>query len=192
MKKIVIISLFILANLVSLIFALWDIWSNESILNQDPDRALDVTTIDDPLRDGSYIIVDSDGDVSDDNEIKWLVDVWGKIDSFKDGQNTAEYHVMKIIKTTLNRALGMLGLVALVYLLYHGFLMVTASGDDAQFKKGLKWLKYAAIALAWIAVSWFVISFIFWLIQEFTGVDTNIDTTSNNQVSVVSNTTFNL
>jgi len=31
----------------------------------------------------------------------------------------------------------MLAFVALVYLLYHGFLIVTAAGDDTQYKKGL-------------------------------------------------------
>jgi hypothetical protein len=32
----------------------------------------------------------------------------------------------------------MLSLVALIYLLFHGFIMVTAAGDEAKYKKGLK------------------------------------------------------
>jgi len=29
----------------------------------------------------------------------------------------------------------MIGLIALVYLIYHGFLILTAAGDDTQYKK---------------------------------------------------------
>lgn len=58
----------------------------------------------------------------------------------------------------------MLGLVALVYLIYHGFLIVTATGDDTQYKKGLKGIKFAAIAIAGIGASWLIVSGIFRLI----------------------------
>ena len=58
----------------------------------------------------------------------------------------------------------MIALVALVYLIYHGFLIMTAAGDDTQYKKGLAGIKYAAIAIAGIGASWLVVSGIFWLI----------------------------
>jgi len=164
MRKLIIVVLFWVMSLGSVIYALWDIWSSENILNQNSTNALNVTDINDPLRDWTHQVISADWTAY---SVSWIVDVW-KIDSFKDGGNTAEYHVMKIIKTFTNRALWMLWLVALVYLIYHGFLMVTAAWDDAQFKKWIKWLKYAAIALTWIALSWFVISFIFWLITKFT------------------------
>jgi len=44
----------------------------------------------------------------------------------------------------------MVALVALIYLIYHGFLIVTASGDDTQYKQGLKGIKFAAIAIVGI------------------------------------------
>ena len=42
---------------------------------------------------------------------------------------------MDVIRTFLNWVLGILSLVALVVLLYGGFNMVTAAGDDAKYKK---------------------------------------------------------
>jgi len=32
----------------------------------------------------------------------------------------------------------MVALIALVYLIYHGFMIVTAAGDETQYKNGLK------------------------------------------------------
>jgi hypothetical protein len=58
----------------------------------------------------------------------------------------------------------MLGLVALIYLIYHGFLIVTAAGDDTQYKKGLKGIKFAAIAMVGVGASWLIVSGIFRLI----------------------------
>ena len=58
----------------------------------------------------------------------------------------------------------MVGLVALVYLIYHGFLILTAAGDETQYKKGLKGIKFAAIAMVGIGASWLIVSAIFWLI----------------------------
>jgi hypothetical protein len=58
----------------------------------------------------------------------------------------------------------MLALVALVILIWGGFQMVTAAGDDAKYKKGFKILEQAGIGLVFIGVSWLVVSVIFWLI----------------------------
>jgi hypothetical protein len=43
-------------------------------------------------------------------------------------------------------------------------LIVTAAGDDTQYKKGLSGVKFASIATAGIAVSRLVVSGIFWLL----------------------------
>ena len=68
------------------------------------------------------------------------------------------------VKTGINWLLGMLALVALVILIWGGFQMVTAAGDDAKYKKGFKILEQAGIGLVFIGVSWLVVSVIFWLI----------------------------
>jgi len=42
--------------------------------------------------------------------------------------------------------------------------MVTAAGDDKKFGDGMKILKNAGIGLAFIALSWMMVSMIFWVI----------------------------
>jgi uncharacterized membrane protein YobD (UPF0266 family) len=44
--------------------------------------------------------------------------------------------VQKLIQIIINWFLGIVGLVALGYLLYNGFIMTTARGDEKQFDKG--------------------------------------------------------
>jgi threonine/homoserine/homoserine lactone efflux protein len=43
---------------------------------------------------------------------------------------------MNLIQIIIDYALGILAFIALIYLIYHGFLMLTASGDEKQFDKG--------------------------------------------------------
>ena len=42
--------------------------------------------------------------------------------------------LIDVIKSFINRILGMLALIALVILLFGGFQMVTAAGDDGKYK----------------------------------------------------------
>ena len=46
--------------------------------------------------------------------------------------------------------------------------MVTAAGDDKKFSAGQTILKQAGIGLAFIAVSWLIVSMIFWVISGVT------------------------
>lgn len=72
--------------------------------------------------------------------------------------------LIDVIKNFINWMLGILALIALVILLWGGFQMVTAAGDDAKYKKGFKILQQAAIGLVFIGVSWLIVSVIFWLL----------------------------
>lgn len=72
--------------------------------------------------------------------------------------------LIDVAKSFINRLLGILALVALVILLWGGFQMVTAAGDDGKYKKGFKILQQAAIGLVFIGVSRLVVSVIFWLL----------------------------
>ena len=47
--------------------------------------------------------------------------------------------------------------------------MVTAAGDDKKFGEGLKILKNAGIGLLFIAVSWLLVSMLFWVIGVVSG-----------------------
>ncbi|MFA5747508.1 MAG: hypothetical protein WC872_00170 [Candidatus Absconditabacterales bacterium] len=73
-------------------------------------------------------------------------------------------NLIKVIKQFINRVLGLLALITLGLLLFGGFNMVTAAGDDAKYKKGFKILQQAAIGLAFIALAWLIVSLIFWVI----------------------------
>lgn len=77
---------------------------------------------------------------------------------------TADESILDVVKTFINYALGLLALIALGVLLYGGFQMVTAAGDDGRYKAGFTILKQAAIGLAFIALAWIVVRFIFFVI----------------------------
>lgn len=74
--------------------------------------------------------------------------------------------LINVIKGAVNWALWILGLIALLVLLYGWFLMVTAAGNEDQYGKWRTILKHASIWLAVIGLAWFVVSIIFWLINQ--------------------------
>jgi len=127
------------------------------ILNENDQQVLNTQDINDPLRDGAYNTISP---VSWTGTVWWIVGVGDKISSHQNAQNKT----LDVIKNIINYALSMIALVALVYLIYHGFLMVTAAGEDTQYKKWIAGIKYATIAMIGIGTSWFVVSAIFWLI----------------------------
>ena len=74
----------------------------------------------------------------------------------------------KLIKRLINYALGLVSLIALIILLIAGVQMATAAGDDKKFWAGKASLLKVARAIWWIAVSWLIINFIFWIIEVIT------------------------
>ncbi len=130
--------------------------SQNYILNENDQQVLNTQGIDDPLRGGAYNIIDP-----------WTwTGVWGivGVGSEISSNITAQNQIMGVIKNIINYALGMVALVALVYLIYHGFIILTAAGDETKYKEGLKWIKFAAIAMVGIGASWLIVSSIFRLI----------------------------
>lgn len=85
------------------------------------------------------------------------------------GANQTDSFV-NVVRNAINWVLGILALIALILLLWGGFQMVTAAGDEGKYSAGFTILKQAAIGLVLIGVAWFVISIIFFVI--------NITTTS--------------
>ena len=73
-----------------------------------------------------------------------------------------------VIKNAINWVLWILSLIVFVLLLWWGFQMVTAAGDDKKFAAGQTILKQAGIGLAFIAASWLIVSMIFWVISGVT------------------------
>ena len=130
--------------------------SENYILNENEQQVLDTENINDPLREWAYNIISPEGW----NVMSGIASANDEISSHENAQTK----VMNVIKNIINYALSMIALIALVYLIYHGFLILTAAGDDTQYKKGLKGLKYAAIAMGGIGVSRLIVSAIFWLL----------------------------
>ena len=142
------------------IFAQFEIPGDNTIYNQDPSQALNAEWIDDPLRQGAFKVINAQ-DNNPENKL------WGitSADTEITTHPQSESAVLKIISNIINYALGLVSLVALIYLIYHGILVLTAAWDETQYKRWLKWVKYAAIALAWLWLSRILISFIFYVIN---------------------------
>lgn len=145
----------------------FQLWRTTTILNTDINQAVDTNynnwTISDPIRDWASQIVNPKDETT---KLEWILS--NEKDEAITTHDDAVYKTMGIIKNIINRALWLLSFIALLYLIYHGIIMLTAAGDEWKFKKWLKWIKYAAIALAGIWLSWFIVSFIFRIITYIT------------------------
>lgn len=103
----------------------------------------------------------------------WFVNAgwWdGQNTNYSDGMvagssNLQGDSLINVIKTAIKWVLGILSLIALALCLWGGFKMMTSGGDQKKYEEGLNILKWAAIGLAVIAVSWLIVSFIFWIIN---------------------------
>lgn len=134
------------------------------ILNENPQQVLDTQGINDPIREGAFQVIDTDPNVSGTGELMGIIGTNEPISDF----GTAKNRTMQVVKNIINYTLGFLALVALIYLIYNGFLILTAAGDETQYKKGLKSIQYAVIAIAGIAASRLIVSLIFRLINLIT------------------------
>lgn len=76
--------------------------------------------------------------------------------------------IIGVFKNFINYALWLLALIAFAMLLWGGYKMVVSGWDEEAYKEWLKILKNAAIGIAFIAVSWFLVTFIFYVIGVIT------------------------
>jgi presenilin-like A22 family membrane protease len=81
------------------------------------------------------------------------------------GKRQTGSQLLTTVKETIKWILGILATVAVVICLYAGFIMMTSAGDENKYKNGMKILKYAAIGLVIIALSWLIVSAIFWFVN---------------------------
>ncbi len=116
----------------------------------------------------------------------WFVD-WGWFNSQDTSYNVnvawsddmQEDSLIRVIKTAINWVLGILALIALCLCLWGGFQMMTSGGDEGKYGNGINLLKWAAIGLAVIALSWLIVSIVFYVIQWSTGAQGVLDSTSS-------------
>ena len=97
------------------------------------------------------------------DDSKWIINL-----PIPDDYDTSLWYALALIKIGTNWLLGMLTVVALVYLIYCGFIILSSWTDDKASSKWRKWVKTAAIAIIWIGLSWLIISAIIWFIQVMT------------------------
>ena len=64
------------------------------------------------------------------------------------------------ISTVINYFLGLLGLIAVGFLIYAGVLMVTAGGKEEQVTKARKIIMYAIIGIVIVLLSYTIVSFV--------------------------------
>ena len=91
-------------------------------------------------------------------DLQYNPDVYGKTAFQKDS-------LIHTIQKAINWVLGILSLIALALCLWGGFQMMTSGGDSKKYESGINLLKWAGIGLAVIALSWLVVSLIFYVIN---------------------------
>ena len=78
-----------------------------------------------------------------------------------DYQNADNQRATFYIKQVINRFLAVIWLIALIVLIYWFYKMFFASDGEESFGEALKIVKWAALALFVIWLSWFIVSMIF-------------------------------
>lgn len=74
--------------------------------------------------------------------------------------NLSDASALEYIKFILNTALGLTSLVALVIILY-GFAQIIFAKDDEAIATARKTVQGSAIAIGILAISWFLVTFLF-------------------------------
>ena len=130
--------------------------SDETALTNDIDDIAwqELRDVDDPFRDGSYWVSEWLNGIYNEEE---LTDTW-----------SAWEKTMNYIKWILNYILGIIWLVALWYMIFQWFRMLTAGSNEEEVNKAIQWIKYAVFAIVWVGLSWFILSIIFWFLQLVT------------------------
>lgn len=136
---------------------------------------VDTYKVDDyaPINNTDSDTVVNEQNLWDDSLRQGIRDVWKNIEwiAYEDINNSeqAQNATLKYFKKIFDYFIALLGFFTLLYLLYNFFIMLTASWDDNKFKKWVDWIKTAGLVIIWLGVSWIFISFIFYLVDKFTG-----------------------
>ena len=124
--------------------------------NKDINKVIDqtISASTNPIRDWAK-------DISD--KLKLADENGAKIDNF----NTALDTVWWTIKNIIDYLLWFLAFVAIIYLLYYGYILLFNASDDASTKKAYTWVRNAARAIIGIWISWLIVSAAFRVVSRF-------------------------
>ena len=97
--------------------------------------------------------------------------------------NIAENHagsndLMKTINTIIDVVLGILGILAVAYIIYGGFMFTTAAGDPAKTKKARETIMQGVIGLVVALLAFAIVNFV--LTSVFSGSAANSGAAANN------------
>lgn len=81
-----------------------------------------------------------------------------------------EGNVKNIIASIINIALGFLGVIAVIIILFAGFKWMTASGNEEQVASARKMLVQAITGLVIVFLAWIIANFIIDQLKEATNV----------------------
>lgn len=138
------------------------IGTKTNIFNTNINSTINWTdNMENPLNDWAFWIVNWEWW---NGQLSWLVWTDQKITDYSNALSK----ILKTIQNIVNYALWLIGVIALIYMIVHGFMILTAAWDDGKVKKWFKWIKNALLAISWIWLSWIIISFIIWLIKTLT------------------------
>ena len=91
-------------------------------------------------------------------------------DEFGDSTGLGDANIKTTIGNLINVALGFLGIIAVVIILWGGFTWMTAGGSEDKVKDAQQIIAYGAIGLAIILSAWALTNFV---IGEFLGATTS-------------------
>ena len=109
-----------------------------------------------------HTIIQDDIVEANDGVLKKILRVFKLEDYIKKSDASA----LEFIKEILNIALGLVSFIALVVVIY-GFVKIIFAKDDEGITEARKTVQGAAIAIAIIAVSRFIVTFLFDLYGQF-------------------------
>ena len=81
-------------------------------------------------------------------------------DAFPSGATT-EKDVPELIHKVINWALYLAGILAVIFIIYGGFLYITSAGNDAQAKTGRAALQNALIGLVIVVLSYMIVQIVY-------------------------------
>ena len=136
------------------VLAIDDWWAN-------PTPYVREVSVNDPIIDEHPAEDIHGGSKTMSDKVSWIINI-----PQPENYDTSLWYVLALIQIAINWTLWILSLVALIYMIYCGFLVFSSGSGDTNATKGKKWIKTAAIALAWIGLSWLIISVIIWLINN--------------------------
>ncbi|MBU0626216.1 hypothetical protein KKH82_02025 [Patescibacteria group bacterium] len=120
-KKITLLA--IMTAFLGISFANFEVPGNSTIYTEDANQVLEANEISNPIRDGAFKVINAEDSSHPEEAVGGLVSVGTQIENHE----TAKLQTLDIVRNIINYALGLVSLVALIYLIYHGIMVLTAT-----------------------------------------------------------------